>query len=524
MKSGIDSQGKKVYYNDAIVEKRYFCPYCTERLVLKRGEKACFAHNPKKERTPLERTCPEYHENTSYKKIDNAADVVYINNGGIPLYLCDDGNKFELRAYFPSVSEICTKSLIESKTEVIVNNKKWCYVETLNYYPVSIIEKWIDIKVKPDTKLQEVKRKWLWGIRGINIEKDMYHANNEGGYRVAINANIYVGKKYRMIFSKDIPTVLGIEFKRLGVIRLKEYGEQKQFFIYEISIKQFTEESRQFIEGKGYCFVEKPSKLIPVWPPAISRGNELIFDKETAWFYNASSVNKEYVNEMQGRTISNTLSRNKIFKISGISIYSEKAIVATNKLVQGQKIAGVGAEIKYILKYKKIFNNKNILEPQIIISDIEGRFIDYTQSNNPIPKAGYLSINSNIPIMAKVTKGSYCLYSNKYSLEGISYGSTININCKGFGNIFYQYNKVYTDGKKTNQVDWKLLYNKLYKCRGAKVAPNYMNKLLLYKFKDKLNKENKLVYKILYGWIQKGEIPIGSQRLLDEIKKGIYND
>ena len=53
-----------------------------------------------------------------YKKIDNIADVIYINNGGIPLYLCNDRNKFELRAYFPRLSENCMNILAENKLKI----------------------------------------------------------------------------------------------------------------------------------------------------------------------------------------------------------------------------------------------------------------------------------------------------------------------------------------------------------------------------------------------------------------------
>ncbi|MFD3156728.1 hypothetical protein ACFIJ5_07695 [Haloimpatiens sp. FM7330] len=523
MESGIDSQGRKVHYKDALVGKRYFCPYCTEKLILRRGKKACFAHKVIKERTPLQRTCPEYHENTSYRKIDNAADIVYINNGGIPLYLCNDGNKFELRAYFPSISERCRSKLIENETEVFINKQKWCCVENLNYYIVYDIRKWIYVDIKPTTEFQEVKRKWLYGIRGIDIENDIYHANNEGGYRVAIKTNIYVGKKYRMMFSKDAPHVFGIMFKNIGKIRLKEAGEQKIFDIYEMKITRFTKKARQFIDGKGYHLVEKISNVIPLWPPAVCKGNELIFDNDKAWFYHSTKGNNEYFHEIQEGRIYRLIG-NKIFKISNISICSEKVIVITNKLVHDQEIVGVAAEIKYILNYKKKLNDKKLLDSKIIIKDIEGQFIDYNQSNNPIPKDGRLFIQSNVPIIARVTKENYCVYSSTYSLDEISYGRAINIDCKGFGNIYYRYNKVYTNNEKINQVDWKAIFRKLYECRGTIVVPTYKNKILLYKIKNNLNKENRGVYEILYKWIRKGEVPVGAQSLLCEIEREIYND
>lgn len=523
MESGIDGQGRKVHYKNALKGKAYFCPYCTELLNLRIGKKSYFAHKAIKERTPLQRTCPEYHENMSYKKIDNAADIVYINNGGIPLYLCNDGSKFELRAYFPSISETCKNSLVKNQTEVIINNKKWCCVENLNYYPVYDIKNWIYIDVSPSTYFNEVKRKWLLGIRGINIEQDMYHANNEGGYRVALKSNIYIGKKYRIMFSKNIPYVSGITFKNIGKLRLKQADREKLLNIYDMEITKFTEEARQFVEGKGYHLVEKISKVIPLWPPAIFKGNELIFDKDIAWFYHSPNSRNEYFYEIQEDRIYKLMG-NKIFKISNISICREKAIVITNKLVHYQQIVGIGAEIKYIINYRKKLNDKKLLEPKVIIKDIEGQLIDYRQTNNSIPKAGKIFIDSNVPLISRITKDSYCLYSSKYSLDEITYGKAINIDCKGFGNIFYKYEKAYNDSEKTNQLDWKELYEEFCKCRGTTVSPTYRNKMLLYKIRKNINKENRNFYEILYKCIQKKEVPIGLQRLLDEIEREICID
>ncbi|MHC6180934.1 competence protein CoiA family protein [Clostridium sp. JNZ X4-2] len=526
MKFGIDKEGRKVHYKNALQWKQYFCPYCTEKLVLRNGKKPCFAHNVIKERTPLQRTCPEYHENTVYGKIDNAADVVYINNGGIPLYLCNDGNKFELRAYFPSISENCRNKLIENRIEVFINKKRWCCVENLGYYPVYYITKWIDVSIKPDKEFEEVRRKWLYGIRGIDIENDIYHANNEGGYRVTIKANIYIGKKYRMMFSEKAPWVNGIVFKNIGQIKLKETWKRKLFNIYEMEITKFTEEARQFIEGKGYHLTEKINEIIPLWPPAVCNGKELTFDGDAAWFYHSPNSSGEYLYEIQDGKMY-FLSGNRAFKISDISVCSEKAVVITNKVIKNQKMLDnaddtyVSAEIKYILNYKKRLNDKNLLEPKIIIKDIEGKIIDYSQSNDSVPEKGILSVDANVPVIARVIKDNYCVYSGRYGLEGIAYGSTVNIDCRGFGNIYYRYNKIC----KYSKIDWKGICEKFYKYKGAVTGPStYENKILLYKLKRNLTKENREIYKILYKWIWTEKVPVNLQGLLHEMEENMYYD
>lgn len=525
MKFGIDKEGRKVHYKNALQWKQYFCPYCTEKLVLRNGKKACFAHNVIKERTPLQRMCPEYHESIGYSKIDNAADVVYVMNGGIPLYLCNDGNRFELRAYFPTISENCRNRLIENRTEILVNENKWCCIENLGYYPVRYITKWIDISTKPKlgTGFKEIRRKWLYGIRGIDIKNDIYHSGENGGYRVAIKANIYVGKKYRMIFLKKAPQINGIVFKNIGQIKLKENLKQKVFNIYEMKITKFTEEARQFIEGKSYHLADKISEIIPLWPPAVCNGKELTFNSDTAWFYHLPNSSEEYLYEIQdGRMY--FLSGNRVFKISDISAFSEKSVVITNKIIKDQKIldnaddTNVSAEIKYILNYKKRLNDKNLLEAKIIIKDIEGKIIDYNKDNNSVPKKGILFINTNVPIIARVMKGNYCIYSGRYGLERIDYGRTVNIDCRGFGNMYYRYNKVC----RYRKINWESIHEKFYRYRGGVAgSATYENKILLYKLRKNPTKENRDIYKILYKWIWTEKVPVNLQGLLHEMGENL---
>ncbi|MBV4436324.1 hypothetical protein [Clostridium tyrobutyricum] len=526
MKFGIDSEGRKVHYKDALSRKPYLCPYCREKLDLRKGEKkAYFAHEKIKERTPLQRICPEYHESMEYNKIDNAADVAYVINGGIPLYLCNDGNRFELRAYFPDISENCRNKLIENRTEVFINKKKWCCVENLGYYPVYDITKWIYVSIKPklSTEFKEVRRKWLYGIRGIDIKNDIYHSGENGGYRVAIKANVYVGKKYRMMFSEKAPLVNGIVFKNIGQIRLKETWKQKLLNIYEMKITKFTEEARQFIEGKSYHLAEKISEIIPLWPPAVCNGKELAFDGDIAWFYHLPNSSHEYLYEIQDGKMY-FLSRNRVFKISNISVYSEKVVVITNNVIKDQKMldnaddTNVSAEIKYILNYKKKLNDKNLLEPKIIIKDIKGKIIDYNRSNDSIPEKGILFVDANVTVIARVIKDNYCVYSGRHGLEGIAYGRTVNIDCRGFGNIYYKYNKV----RKYSKLDWKVIREKFYRYKGAVTGPStYKNKILLYNLKKNLTKENRDIYGILYKWILTEKVPVNLQGLLYEMGENL---
>lgn len=522
MDNAIDYKGRKVDYRNAIKGQRYLCPYCMESLNVRMGRKPCFAHMPIKERTPLQRTCPEYNENESnYGKIENISDIVYIDNGGVPLYLCNDGNKFELRAHFPSISEGCKNSL-DRNTKVIIDDKEWCYIENINYYPVYDIKKWINISLNPQTSNNEIKRKWLWGIRGIDIKRDIYYAYSEGGYRLAIKSNIYVNEVYRMIFFNSVPYIDGIKFKNIGEIQLKDGVLKKIFYVYEMIITKYNEESREFIESKGYNLIEKVSKITPLWPPAIFNGNELTFDNDKAWFYHSKKSDNEYLYEINyGRMFE--LSKNNIVEISNISSINEKAIVVTNKIISEQRISNSSAEIKYRISYKQNLNDKVFLKPEISIKNTKGNTVDFNDYKN-INKNENYTIDSNILINMLITKDDYCIYSSTYNTVELSHGNELIIDYKGFGNKIFIYNKKNENTDTIDLLDWEIIYKQLSRCIGGYVNCSYKDKILLYKIRNNINKKNIKIYNILYGWIYIGKIPYDAKLIINKIEKRIFND
>lgn len=515
MKYGIDNHGEKIFYKEALITEKYLCPHCTESLILKAGKKSYFAHNIIKGRTPLQRMCPEYHGNDRYK--NNDIDKTYIENGGIPLYLCNDGNIFEFRAYFPEINQFYKDDLIKKNTEVIINNKRWCSVETLNYYVVSNIQNWIEVKLNPETTFKEVKRKWLWGIRGINIEKDIYHSNKEGGYRVAIKANIYIGKSYRILFKKkEISYIKGITFTKIGEIKLKEFEVNCIYYIFEMKIKEYTEEARQFIESKGYSLKEKADDVIPVWPPVIFKGNELLSDSDNIWFYHSNKNNNEMIYEINNEE-ENIITKKDIFKINNISKSNEKIIVMKSNL-SSKNLNNVSSEIKYII-YNKSLNNEKYMEPKVTISDSLGNIIDLKKEKLPIKKE--LFIKANVLTTAILTRDSYCIYTSKNFLEEINHTKKIIIDCGGFGVYKFEVNNKFDNKEK---FQWDSFYYELYNSKGAFIKPQRNCKIVLYKIRKNINKENIKVYLILYNWIIKQKIPIEAQKVINRNEVKILND
>lgn len=516
MKYGINRKGEKVHFNNAIKGSQYLCPYCTEPLVLRKGDKSsCFAHSVIKGRTPLQRTCPEYHDNDNYKKIVDTLDVIYIENGGIPLYLCNDGNRYELRAHFPNISQRAMDELVNNKTEVIIDNKKWCGIGNLNFYPVYDIKEWIDVKLNPPTNIDEVMRKWLWGIRGIDVEKDIYYGNADGGYRIAIKANIHVGKKYRMLFNdKKVKEIDGIDFNLVGEINLREVT----LFVYEITINTYTEPARQFIESKGYKLKKKSSEVIPLWPPSVFSGNELKNNNNKLWFLHDSHGDKEDLYEISNG-IKFQINKGRVFKINHLSHMKEKVIIVSDEAIDDDGKVESSSEIKYIINYDKDIDNGKRIKPEILIEDENGKEVDFKENCKPIK--GKVYFKSNVPVYGILKRDSFCVLSSRYFLDEISSNNELVIDFGGFGKEEYKFS-VTPNTKK--EIDLNQLYKYLYSCRGRMITPKANCKKILYTVKKDLNKDTLKFYLILSNWIQRGKIPVDAQQILDTNERVFFND
>lgn len=516
MEHGIDSYGRIIHHSVAYGQNKFYCPYCSEEVIIKKGNSAHFAHKMINNRTPLQRACPEYHENASYKKISDQLDRLYINNGGVPLYLYNRNEEFELRAYFPSLSEINMQKLIQDRTKLIINNKTHYYVENLNYYTMDYIQDWIDVKIIPGSLDEEVKRKWLWGIRGIDIYKDIYHANNEGGYRLAIKANMYIGKKYRIMFLNKPPKVEGVIFDLKGNIKLKENNWFNNFNVYEMEVIRFTEQARQFVESRGYHLLQKASQLTPIWPPSVTRGNELIFNSENVWFYHSLDNEEEYLYEVGEKDLYR-IPRKKVIKIRGLSKSIERTLIASNVPFQNQKQSQCTNEIKYMLVHRNQLTDKKEITPEIIIKNSDGKELNLNNKDRELPSDGKIFITTNLTSDILLKKDNYILCSAKNRIEGLRYGKTLSINCKGFGTINYEF-KRYTDELGHDQkINWEEVYTCLYKCSGATTKPSYSNYHLLKHMGKCLNDKNKKVYDLIHRWVQQEKVPVRAQFYLEYI-------
>ncbi|MBZ9689775.1 hypothetical protein G9F72_026230 [Clostridium estertheticum] len=520
----IDINGKRISAQEAICYLTYQCPYCLDSVNVRKGNVYVdyFAHSKIKDRTPLQQICPGYKGN-EHSIINNTLDKMYINNGGVPLYLCSENDRFELRAYFPTLSDTSMLKLKEINAKICVNTKatydtdRAIYnINNLHYYKVDTPRAWIDIKCEPNVYLPEMQRKWLWGIRGIDLNNDIYHCNKAGGYRVALKANISVGKTYRVIFENCNPTINGIKFIELGSIQLNQgYLNRKVIFsVYSMKLNLYTEEARKFIESKGYNLIDGDNELLPLWPPAVFEGNELKYDHSNALFLHIDNTNKErvYYTHANGLTPVSGDNKSAIIKIA---INDNKTVA-----VSGTK-DNLIEEIKYNIVRVDSLVQKDPITLNLIVRDINDNIFDFTNEYLKPAEDGILMINSNMLFTAVVSNENYVVSSSKVRFEKVRSFDELVINSKAFGILKYKYKYKYKSKNQKQNVpvlDFRKIYLVLYGCTAPTTNTNEHNVELLYLLSKNSNDDNINLYRLIELWVKTNRIPVSAIKHLERMR------
>jgi hypothetical protein len=515
--------GEKVTVDEACRGNTYKCPYCGEKLNFRKGEIKVpyFAHSSISDRTPQQKICPGYKGGDEYIKNVSEADKIYITNGGIPLYLCNDGTgTYQLHAVFPTLSA-ATYDLLDScnaKVEIDENMKvkSEYFISRIRDYRIKTLSPLIKVKVNGlQNKNEEVMRKWEWGIKGLDIKNDLFHSHFLGGYRVALHANITVGKEYLYLHDGTPKSISGVSFSEKGTLVIGQIYNKRIYKVYGLVVQRITEQAKIFIQVKGYQLITESDAIIPVWPPAVIEGKTLIYKKERskAYLYHKKKSNQQ-IYDMWAQS----KHKHPIQEIDDTVICSVDDMVL---LLSDQKFNIYSGEIRYELtKGRNNYERKKCLVPLITCKNGQGVTVSLGNKNE-VMRQNKLIFNSNIDtvtILAMMSK--YVLLSTPRTLMVPPLKNSIVILMGPFGKLKYTEDKEKSIKPIKPEIDLEKYIQKLYVCHSSNVSlPNFYNRMI-----DYAQKNSKELSRILFVWKYKNCIPFEAVKILYQLKGKLIDE
>ena len=508
----IKANGKKVSANETSERGLvYICPYCGEEcLTLNIGYKSSWFSHPKKvDRTPLEKTCPEYKE--ADKVIDDVSRL-YIKNGGVPVYLHKNESRFYIDAIFPQLSLQSLELLKGAKIKVDkqlynVTNRSGIIYHRLD----NINTKWINVSIADNRKTNpEIKQKWLCGIMGLNkLEQSIFQCNANGGYRISHNNHVFVGQKYYIISgSQNIGKVPGIEYTRQGSISLyhNNFGQSKSYYVYIMRIISATRAAKDEIRKRQYILCEKESMSYPMWPPCNILGNQLVYNDKVAFFFLKSSKNEYFSYHSSTGYLCKINSKDHyriIYPEHWKCIYTAYDVYDT---IKGEKVNIPIENIQWYIAYQKAEQSAEQFKHYFELANDSNEII--SDGNIEWKSVCDFKIKSNIPVKAIVKIGEFVVgcYTNK--VEGLQLGMTIILDAGSYGQKKYYIVK--------SQKNSKHDYSALLQMKGINTKTDSVVK----KFYTQIKDDSPIVAKQVKKWISSGLIPVAAQKYIyNEMRK-----
>lgn len=514
---GIDENGKKISAEEASSNYTYKCQYCLEKIIVRKGNYRIdyFAHKSIAHRTPQQMICPGYTGTCEYNEIDK----VYITNGGIPLYLCEYAkNKYQLKACFPPISKKNMDLLTMWNVKVVINDdgKKEEYsVGNMSSYRVKSLSPWIKVEWKNmHHSIAEVKQKWGWGIIGLNFGTNIFHSNCEGGYRVALHSNIVVKKEYLIIFSNDkIPVIEGLSFFYKGIININ--WSSSNYNVYSFVVKAFTVEAIAYIQNKGYQLIEQNDEIVPLWPPAVIQGKELIYrENDTkAYLYHYKYLSQQISN------IPNNGVPNEVLECDNIvECDTDNEILA----LSDKKFNPFSNEIRVVLtKNRENFKSVHFIIPKIIWKNENGEEKVLISGEQALYDQQKVDLAANVENMIVcILNDNYVVKSARRSFGNIKKNQRIIVSIEPFGKIVIE--PIAIDNIQRISCEIDILQNiveRLYGCRSTCLPMgNAYGNVIHY---AKYNSYD--LYKIMLIWKGENKIPYEAVKLLYQLQEAIKN-
>ncbi len=276
---------------------RFFCPECQEKVFWRcRGgqQPDVFFHQKKTSFSP---ECD--------KRVDGNSDLYIYERIGLPIYITRQyGDVYNLNIAFPALGEQCLQQAKNNKLTVSINGKLTIPIVPAQFYsdevtpiPVDFIPYYgNNYKIEiTGIGASAVQKKWSDYADGFSSEGAIFSIHNNFGKKIKRGDSITIEKEYYLI-AKDFRTFYPeICSRRIGRIRLNDSDYGVYIFSIKVSVKSnsFNGINSYFYNRFKVWLLEKAANVLPLWPPIIDHGDQLLFSNKATVYCDVESGNNE---------------------------------------------------------------------------------------------------------------------------------------------------------------------------------------------------------------------------------------
>ncbi len=422
----------------------FICGLCGQKVGLTKKYintgKRHFYHSSKEQ----DKTC-EDRANSLYQPLSA------LNNHSMPLRLSITGSTFTLQIGFfnPPDSEIrCDAIKITTK-----NNQQYIYsfdrieVAGTTYLNVGSLPSQ-SYSIEYVKSNENLKKYWSMKSTGINPSGAIFDGRTKR--MLQPGAKAYSKNTYYLLCRKKLSYHRDLDISEIAKV---DGNLSSSWYLYEIHVKNFSQDAARFFLVCGIFLTEKPVDFFPVWPPYIEDSYFIRHNSEKVFFY----MNGE------DAELKSYPANSSVFVAEEGRLYR----ITTREKEQLVSFGRTGAlGFSYLLKQPL---NTISEEPSIIIRDIDGKEISEDKFSET-PKGKLISIVCRFDGKVVIKRNGIInhvyrlLPDQPVSIEHIVFGTEIYLyqGCDHVRTLRFNHN----DTKHINIDTDDMLVKKLKMCRG----------------------------------------------------------
>lgn len=273
---------------------RFFCPECQEKVFWRcRGgqQPDVFYHQKKTDFSP---ECD--------KRVDGNSDLFIYERTGLPIYITRKyGDVYSLNIAFPALGEQRLQQAFNNKLTVSINGKLTVPITPSRFYsdeitpiPVDFLPHYGNYTIKiSGTGALAIQKKWSDYADGFSSEGAIFSIHNDFGKKIKRGDSITIEKEYYLVAKDFRPFFSEIHTRKIGRICLNDSDYGVYVFSINVSVEssRFNSINSYFYSRFKVWLLEKAATVLPLWPPIIDHGDQLVFSNKATVYCDVESGN-----------------------------------------------------------------------------------------------------------------------------------------------------------------------------------------------------------------------------------------